>query len=81
MLNLFIAVVLQGFSSTNKEHTGVVCNAESYAQFINLWLTYDADASGWIKVSDLVFLLLELGPPLGKRVEYEEFVDQGLEDE
>ena len=24
MLNLFIAVVLEGFSSTNKEHTGVV---------------------------------------------------------
>lgn len=33
MLNLFIAVVLEGFSSTNKEHTGVVTSG-NYAEFI-----------------------------------------------
>ena len=66
MLNLFIAVVLEGFSSTNKEHTGLV-TSENYAEFIDKWLTYDSEATGWIKVNDLIFLMLELGPPLGKR--------------
>lgn len=36
MLNLFIAVVLEGFSSTHKEHTGTV-TSEDYAKLIELW--------------------------------------------
>lgn len=40
MLNLFIAVVIEGFSSTNKEHTGVVTQKD-YQDFIDHWLEFD----------------------------------------
>jgi len=33
MLNLFVAVVIEGFSSTNKEHTGVV-TSEHYNELL-----------------------------------------------
>lgn len=79
MLNLFIAVVLEGFSSTNKEHTGIVTQ-ENYVEFVEKWLTYDCGATGWIKLNDLVFLMLELGPPLGKKYEFEQYVNQSFED-
>ena len=40
MLNLFIAVVLEGFSSTNKEHTGAV-TSEHFNELQELWVNYD----------------------------------------
>ena len=40
MLNLFIAVVLEGFSSTNKEHTGSV-TSEHFNDLIDKWIHYD----------------------------------------
>ena len=56
MLNLFIAVVLEGFSSTNKEHTGAV-TSEHFNELIELWVDYDPNATGWIDVRDLIFLI------------------------
>lgn len=34
---------------------------------IDMWQDYDPMATGWISMKDLVFLLYELPPPLGKR--------------
>jgi len=34
---------------------------------IDYWQEYDPDATGWITMQDLVFLLYELPQPLGKR--------------
>ena len=80
MLNLFIAVVLEGFSSTNKEHTGVV-TSKHYSQFISHWITYDEDATGWIKLEDLIFFLYELNQPLGRKNEFDEDISDFLEKE
>ena len=58
MLNLFIAVVLEGFSSANKDFTSAVTN-EDYKNFLDTWLEYDPDATGWLTLNDLVFFLNE----------------------
>ena len=63
MLNLFIAVVIEGFSSTNKEHTGVVTQKD-YQDFIDKWLEFDREASGWIRLEDLIFLMHKINAPL-----------------
>lgn len=34
---------------------------------IDLWQEYDPQASGWITMTDLVFLLYQLPPPLGSK--------------
>ncbi len=65
MLNLFIAVVLEGFSSTNKDFTSAVTN-EDYKNFLEKWLDYDPDATGWLKIDDLVFFLNDLPLPFNK---------------
>jgi hypothetical protein len=70
MLNLFIAVVLEGFSSTNKEHTGSV-TSEHFNDLIDKWIHYDQEATGWIDVRDLIFLIYELSEPLGRFTEYD----------
>ena len=64
MVNLFIAVVLEGFSSTNKEHTGVVTQKD-YQDFIDKWLEFDPEATGWINLEDLIFLMHIVDQPLG----------------
>ena len=66
MLNLFIAVVIEGFSSVNKEHTGVVTHKD-YVKFVDAWLNFDHDASGWISLEDLVFFMFILESPLGRK--------------
>ena len=72
MLNLFTAVVLEGFSSSNKEHTGTV-TSEHYNELITHWQTYDKSGSGWITLRDLIFLLFELNAPFGFNNEYIKF--------
>jgi len=64
MLNLFMAVVIEGFASANKEHTGAV-TAEMMNMLVTHWMDYDPDASGWINVKDLIFLVFEVKEPLG----------------
>ena len=65
MLNLFIAVVLEGFSSANKDFTSAVTN-EDYKKFLDTWLEYDPDATGWLTLNDLVFFLNDLPAPFNK---------------
>ena len=70
MLNLFIAVVLEGFSSTNKEHTGTV-TSEHFNELTKLWIYYDPHATGFIPVRDLIFLIYELSEPLGRKNQFD----------
>ena len=35
-------------------------------ELIDLWQDYDPNATGWISIKKLIFLLYELPPPLGK---------------
>lgn len=65
MLNLLTAVVLEGYSSTNKEHTGAV-TSEHFNKLIKEWVYYDPNATGWIDVKDIIFLIFGLDEPLGK---------------
>jgi len=69
IMNLFIAVVIEGFSSSSKENSGVV-TSEHYSQLIEKWADYDKDATGWITPKDLAFMIYELDPPLGLKREY-----------
>lgn len=79
MLNLFIAVVLEGFTSTNKELTGEV-NSEDFAKLIDLWSVFDNKATGWIGINELCFLVFMLDGPLGHadiyRLEIQSKLDQ-----
>ena len=71
MLNLFIAVVLEGFSQVSSQHTGFI-NSEHFDDFLDKWKFYDKEASGWIKLEDLVFLVFECSKPLGKKAEFDQ---------
>lgn len=66
MLNLFIAVVIEGFGSVNKEHTGIVTHKD-YDIFLDAWLHFDCEATGWISLDDVVFFIFILDEPLGKK--------------
>ena len=78
MLNLFIAVVLEGFTSTNKELTGEV-NSEDFNKFIDLWSVFDKKATGWIGINDLCFLVFKLDHPLGQAETYKLEVQSKLD--
>lgn len=79
MLNLFIAVVIEGFSSTNKEHTGVITQKD-YQDFIDHWLEFDREATGWIYLEDLIFLMHKISAPLGfiEEDQSEKYIDETL---
>ena len=79
MLNLFIAVVIEGFSSTNKEHTGVVTQRD-YQDFIEKWLEFDREATGWIHLENLIFLIHKINEPLGLVDEIEMQGDKYFDD-
>jgi Ca2+-binding EF-hand superfamily protein len=42
-----------------------VVSGDELDQLISLWEEYDPNATGWISVENLVFLLYELPKPLG----------------
>ena len=65
MLNLFMAVVLEGYCSTNKEHTGAITQ-EILNLLVEHWVDYDPLATGWIDLKDVIFLIYEVNEPLGK---------------
>jgi len=66
IMNLSVAAVIEGLDTAKKENMGVV-QGDEIELLIDYWQEYDNDATGWITMADLVFLLYELPPPLGKR--------------
>lgn len=69
-MNLFIAVVLEGFYQSHIEYDLHV-SANDLAEFQILWREYDSNALGFIYVDLLEDFLLKLDGPLGwKRKNY-----------
>jgi hypothetical protein len=66
IMNLSVAAVIEGLNTAKNENMGVV-QGDEIERLIDLWQDYDHDAIGYITMQDLVFLLYELPPPLGKR--------------
>ena len=66
IMNLFVAVVIEGFSASTQENSGIV-TSQDYLNLIEKWSVYDPNATGFITPKDLAFLIYELEPPLGKK--------------
>jgi len=66
IMNLSVAAVIEGLDTAKKENMGIVQGDEIEA-LMALWQDYDPQATVWITIDDLVFLLYELPPPLGRR--------------
>lgn len=79
MLNLFIAVVIEGFSTSYKEHTNSV-RSEHFTALIKLWEYYDPKGTGWIGVNELMFLVFELDEPLGRKTDFETTIAERYEE-
>jgi hypothetical protein len=69
IMNLSVAAVIEGLDNAKKENMGIV-EGDEIEILIDMWQDYDPLATGWISMKDLVFLLYELPPPLGKRTNY-----------
>lgn len=66
IMNLSVAAVIEGLDTAKKENLGIV-QGDEIELLIDYWQWYDPGATGWITMTDLVFLLYELPAPLGKR--------------
>lgn len=64
MLNLFVAVVLQGFDNLTKHENSPV-KPFDMEKFTEVWQNYDPKATKFIKARKLPFFLLTLPKPLG----------------
>jgi len=66
IINLSVAAVIQGLDAACQENLGIV-SSDDVDNFIDLWKYYDPEAKGWIGAENLVYLLIELGAPLGRK--------------
>ena len=55
-LNLFIAIILQGFSDTN-ERANLKINESGYEDFRDKWSLFDTKGKGLIRVYELPLLI------------------------
>lgn len=64
LLNLFVAVILEGFEEATERHTSTI-KKEDLMQVARVWQGFDSSASGYM--TDLAFLqfLRHVPPPLG----------------
>jgi hypothetical protein len=78
-LNLFIAIILQGFKSTNLREN-LKIKDDSLQDFVHKWSKYDPFATGFIEIQDFRKLIEELDPPfkIDENMDYDEkikFID------
>ena len=66
IMNLSVAAVIEGLDTAKRENMGLI-RGENIELLIDLWMEYDHEATGWITMTDLVFLLYQLPPPLGSQ--------------
>jgi hypothetical protein len=80
VMNLSVAAVIEGLDSAKKENMGIV-EGDEITLLTLLWSDYDPYATGWITMKDLIFLLYELPPPLGRRLSImQKMDDNNMED-
>jgi hypothetical protein len=63
-LNLFIAIILSGFTDSSEDDSKIF-NQQVKDDFREKWSKYDPDATSFIEVGSLKYLLMDLGEPLG----------------
>jgi Ca2+-binding EF-hand superfamily protein len=63
-LNLFIAIILQGFDDTNQMLSNDY-SQDSQDHFREIWMKYDLDATGFIPVDKFEEFMYKLGEPMG----------------
>lgn len=63
-LNLFIAIILEGFEQTNAKVSSLL-QEEDFEKFRDHWALFDNKGTGFIKMTDFSQLMLKLGEPLG----------------
>ncbi len=68
-LNLFVAIILEGYFDTNQKDKGIV-NADIQYHFKQCWAKYDPFATGFMSKDNLKSFLFNLGPPLGWDASY-----------
>ena len=67
-LNLFIAVILEGFGDTDDDE--MMLSEADFRDFVTMWEKYDPDADCMMKTTDLVSFIQELREPMGFGVEF-----------
>jgi hypothetical protein len=68
IVNLFLAIVIEGFFEILLENEAII-NKSQLFEFLIKWSDYDPEGTGFITFEDLIFLLFELPPPLGFKVD------------
>ena len=63
-MNLFIAIILQGYYQTTEMEKQVV-NSEIMRTYKDAWAKFDPEGTGFIEATNFVDMMLEFGPPLG----------------
>ena len=63
-LNLIVAVILDNFATLHNARPELVSSSD-LENFSEVWSDYDPDATNFIAVADLPYLLQRLPPPLG----------------
>lgn len=63
-LNLFIAIILQGYYQATEMEKQVV-NSEIMHKYRDAWAQFDQDATGFMEANRFSDLMLAFGPPLG----------------
>ena len=58
-LNLFIAIILEAFAKSQLEQN-IRINEETIEAFQKTWRKFDPDATGMIKIDDLMGLVVDL---------------------
>jgi hypothetical protein len=66
IMNLTIAAVIEGLETAKRENTGII-QSDDMETLVLIWQDYDPMATGWISLRDLIFILYELPPPLGRK--------------
>ncbi|CDW82905.1 voltage-gated ion channel superfamily [Stylonychia lemnae] len=63
-LNLFIAIILQGFDDTQSKESRMF-NQETLDKFRDVWSQYDPEATTFIPIKQIKDFLFDIGKPLG----------------
>jgi voltage-gated cation channel len=64
VMNLSIAAIIDGLKAAKKDEEFIITGSQ-IDQLVKQWNEYDPNATGWISVENLAFLIYELPPPIG----------------